>query len=244
MQSAFLVIEKAVRQIKGGHGHGHSHGAAPSTGKKDAIDKVTKQEKTGADAKEQKSATAPAADMKVTAYLNLAADAAHNFTDGLAIGASFLVDERLAWITVFTILLHEVPHEIGDFAILVQAGCSKQKVREAGCGCANACRMPAQQRDPTPNLTHCPCRYSPRPSVACMPPGDDAATDHSNWRHAGHGVRPAQPDLDGCGTYWHLDSQSLLLQTCACGGRLPFRADGDWFLAQDSPYYPGCSLHL
>ena len=70
-------------------------------------------------------------DIKVAGYLNLAADFAHNFTDGLAIGASFLVNRNLGLITTMTILLHEVPHEIGDFAILVQSGCSKYKVRIA-----------------------------------------------------------------------------------------------------------------
>jgi zinc transporter 7 len=64
----------------------------------------------------------------VAGYLNLAADFTHNFTDGLAIGASFLVNKNLGLITTITILLHEVPHEIGDFAILIQSGCSKRKV--------------------------------------------------------------------------------------------------------------------
>ena len=58
----------------------------------------------------------------MSGYLNLAADCAHNFTDGLAIGASFLVSQNLGIITTFTILFHEVPHEIGDFAILIQSG--------------------------------------------------------------------------------------------------------------------------
>lgn len=66
--------------------------------------------------------------IKVAGFLNLAADCMHNFTDGLAIGASFLVGRSLGFVTTITILLHEVPHEIGDFAILVQSGCSKRKV--------------------------------------------------------------------------------------------------------------------
>ena len=67
--------------------------------------------------------------IKVAAYLNLAADCTHNFTDGLAIGASFLVSRNVGLITTLTIFLHEIPHEIGDFAILVQSGCTKRKVR-------------------------------------------------------------------------------------------------------------------
>lgn len=64
----------------------------------------------------------------MSGYLNLAADFTHNFTDGLAIGASFLVGPAVGAVTTLTILLHEVPHEIGDFAILVQSGCTKRKV--------------------------------------------------------------------------------------------------------------------
>jgi zinc transporter 7 len=59
--------------------------------------------------------------------LNLAADFAHNFTDGLAIGASFLRGNAIGYLTTVSILFHEVPHEIGDFAILVQSGCGKRK---------------------------------------------------------------------------------------------------------------------
>ena len=69
-------------------------------------------------------------DIAVAGYLNLAADFTHNFTDGLAIGASYLAGRNVGIITTVTILLHEVPHEIGDFAILVKSGCTKRKVSE------------------------------------------------------------------------------------------------------------------
>lgn len=59
--------------------------------------------------------------------LNLIADFLHNFTDGLAIGASFLSGTKLGLSTTFAIFLHEVPHEIGDYAILIQSGFSKTK---------------------------------------------------------------------------------------------------------------------
>lgn len=70
----------------------------------------------------------PVQDLRVSGYLNLAADLAHNFTDGLAIGASFRGGRGLGILTTMTVLLHEVPHEVGDFAILVQSGCSKKQV--------------------------------------------------------------------------------------------------------------------
>merc|ERR1712156_406796 len=66
-------------------------------------------------------------DIKVAGFLNLAADCFHNFTDGLAIGASFLAGESIGVITTLTILLHEVPHEIGDYAILIQSGVPRNK---------------------------------------------------------------------------------------------------------------------
>lgn len=89
-------------------------------------------------------------DIKVAGYLNLAADFSHNFTDGLAIGASYLAGRSVGIITTFTILLHEVPHEIGDFAILVQSGYSKRKamllqlVTAVGAICGTLCGLLAE----------------------------------------------------------------------------------------------------
>ena len=57
----------------------------------------------------------------------MAADCAHNFTDGLAIGASYLAGHGVGVVTTLTILFHELPHEVGDFAILVQSGYPKRK---------------------------------------------------------------------------------------------------------------------
>lgn len=108
----FLIVEKTVRLFDGGHGHSHS------TDKKKSDDK---QKKKGKDVKEKKE------DIKIAGYLNLAADFTHNFTDGLAIGASYIAGQNIGLITTVTIFLHEIPHEIGDFAILVQSGCSRRK---------------------------------------------------------------------------------------------------------------------
>jgi len=69
--------------------------------------------------------------LKVHGWLNLVADFAHNFTDGLAIGATFQFQQRLGWVTTAAVLLHEVPHEIGDFAILLQCGMNKRQAMAA-----------------------------------------------------------------------------------------------------------------
>ncbi|KAG5264653.1 hypothetical protein AALO_G00256530 [Alosa alosa] len=130
---AFLMVEKFVRLLKGGHshshshGHGHSHGAKAKDSDGEEEEKEEKKEEVKEDKKAPKTVEEKGTDIKVSGYLNLAADFTHNFTDGLAIGASFLVGPTVGLVTTITILLHEVPHEIGDFAILVQSGCTKKK---------------------------------------------------------------------------------------------------------------------
>lgn len=58
----------------------------------------------------------------VSGYLNLAANCMDNFSHGLAIGGAFMVSVRVGIVTTACILAHEIPHEFGDFAILVRAG--------------------------------------------------------------------------------------------------------------------------
>ena len=62
--------------------------------------------------------------LKAGGYLNIVVDVLHNLTDGIAIGASFASGQGVGLATTLSVFLHEVPHEIGDFAILVQSGLS------------------------------------------------------------------------------------------------------------------------
>ncbi len=55
-------------------------------------------------------------------------DTIHNFIDGVAIGAGFMIDPALGLIIAVSTFLHEVPHEIGDFGILLKAGWSRMKI--------------------------------------------------------------------------------------------------------------------
>ncbi len=54
-------------------------------------------------------------------------DTFHNFVDGIIIAAAFLTDVRLGIVTSLAIIAHEIPQEVGDFAILLHSGYSKAK---------------------------------------------------------------------------------------------------------------------
>ncbi len=59
--------------------------------------------------------------------LVLVGDAFHNFTDGIVIAAAFLTSFNIGLAVGFTIIMHEIPQETGDFAILLHDGMSKKK---------------------------------------------------------------------------------------------------------------------
>jgi zinc and cadmium transporter len=60
--------------------------------------------------------------------LVVAGDSIHNFIDGLAIAAAYLADPTLGVLVAIATFLHEVPHEMADFGLMLNAGWSKFKV--------------------------------------------------------------------------------------------------------------------
>jgi zinc and cadmium transporter len=60
-------------------------------------------------------------------YINLLADAVHNFIDGVIIGASYMVSLPVGIATTTAVIFHEVPHELGNFFVLLFAGFTKTK---------------------------------------------------------------------------------------------------------------------
>ena len=57
----------------------------------------------------------------------LVGDAFHNFADGVVIAAAFLVDWQAGVLATAAVMAHEIPHEVGDFMILLNAGYTRRR---------------------------------------------------------------------------------------------------------------------
>lgn len=139
----FVAMDKALRIATGGAGHTHDHGE-----KKDAsngsiaADSATTTAISGDDLKARQRKKDTQADavvtaqkikepetkppIKLSAYLNIVADFTHNITDGLALSSSFYASPTIGATTTLAVFCHEIPHEVGDFALLIQGGMSKK----------------------------------------------------------------------------------------------------------------------
>ncbi|KAJ2979218.1 hypothetical protein NUW58_g7259 [Xylaria curta] len=134
----FVAMDKGLRIATGGAGHDHSHGAhshesSPTSATSSSIEapsKDVKNRKKGAQksdevaTKNEEKEVNPS--VKLGGFLNLIADFTHNITDGLAMSASFYASPTIGATTTVAVFFHEIPHEVGDFALLVQSGFSKR----------------------------------------------------------------------------------------------------------------------
>lgn len=120
--SLFLIMDMLIRSLEGDVDHHHSH----------------TNTKTDNDDKPATTRSAISMMFSSSILLNLTADALHNFTDGLAIGASFATagGNHSTWqamlasrggTATLSILLHEIPHELGDYCILLKNGFTKNE---------------------------------------------------------------------------------------------------------------------
>lgn len=147
----FVAMDKGLRIATGGgggHDHGHSH--SHSENAKGAVDGAhstaieTADGATGLTSRKQKEINGAAvvqangepttphgkdeisSSVKLGGILNMIADFTHNITDGLAMSASFYASPTVGATTTMAVFFHEIPHEVGDFALLVQSGFSKR----------------------------------------------------------------------------------------------------------------------
>lgn len=147
----FVAMDKTLRIATGGEGHDHSHGSHVHDNSQ-AVTATSSTIDTGKDSSELKPRKSAAAgggttatstevsdtdakeinpSVKLGGYLNLIADFTHNITDGLAMSSSFYASPTIGATTTVAVFFHEIPHEVGDFALLVQSGFSKKKAMGA-----------------------------------------------------------------------------------------------------------------
>jgi zinc and cadmium transporter len=62
-----------------------------------------------------------------SAKLILMGDGFHNALDGVLIAAAFMTDVHLGIVTALAVIVHEIPQEVGDLAILLHGGMSRGK---------------------------------------------------------------------------------------------------------------------
>ncbi|KAL2424551.1 Zinc transporter SLC39A7 [Exophiala dermatitidis] len=146
----FMAMDKALRIATGGNGGGHSHShshetnsdnkangvsTSTSTSTSSSATELRKRKTDKADEKDVVDTTASTnpenPSVKLAGLLNLIADFTHNITDGLALSSSFYASPALGATTTMAVFFHEIPHEVGDFALLIQSGFSKRKAMGA-----------------------------------------------------------------------------------------------------------------
>ena len=134
----FVAMDKGLRIATGGEGHTHDHshsngsavadkgsstGAASSQSKDGSLRNRKPESKPLPPTPPQKEEKK---EVKLSAYLNIIADFTHNITDGLALSSSFYASPTIGATTTLAVFCHEIPHEVGDFALLIQGGMSKK----------------------------------------------------------------------------------------------------------------------
>jgi zinc and cadmium transporter len=111
--AVFFVIEKLVLWW---HAHAHERSEEASACPQHADDQSHAHHGSHDHARDRASGV-----------LVLVGDSLHNALDGVLIAAAFLTNVPLGFLTTFAVAAHEIPHRVGDFAILVQAGLSRPR---------------------------------------------------------------------------------------------------------------------
>lgn len=113
----FYMVEAIMQMLHGGHSHDHSE--EPDM----KVDSAKQIEPIELGAMMPGSPPPPVnKPMTSTALMVIMGDGLHNLTDGLAIGAAFSGDPVTGFATALAVFCHELPHELGDFAVLLRSG--------------------------------------------------------------------------------------------------------------------------
>merc|ERR1711970_667065 len=132
----FITLHKVLSYIGvRGHGHSHTTNFAPILKPEEAKLEVNTEDSFSQTSTVLAEDCGSMSDQSIlqgshhshgkmnnTCLMVIIGDAIHNFADGIAIGAAFSIGYGPGISTSIAVLCHELPHEIGDFAILIQNG--------------------------------------------------------------------------------------------------------------------------
>ncbi|XP_074977795.1 zinc transporter ZIP5 [Caretta caretta] len=104
------------------------HSDSPVWGEEGARQPAPGEDGPTAELSHQGHSHGPAAGTADIAWMVILGDGIHNLTDGLAIGAAFSEGVSSGLSTALAVFCHELPHELGDFALLLQAGLPVKRV--------------------------------------------------------------------------------------------------------------------
>ncbi|XP_029313283.1 zinc transporter ZIP12-like isoform X1 [Cottoperca gobio] len=133
---SFFLMERIFSLFVPSHGHGHSdlplelncngqsqRGKSISTIQLGPVDDLDCTE-VSPEHVDTRSPSHPRQGVPLLAVMIIVGDSLHNFADGLVVGAAFSSSSETGMATTVAILCHEIPHEMGDFAVLLSSGLS------------------------------------------------------------------------------------------------------------------------
>ncbi|XP_071341072.1 zinc transporter ZIP12-like isoform X2 [Trachinotus anak] len=133
----FFLIERMFSILVPSHGHSHSgdlplevscngqsqRGKSISTIQLGPVDDLECAE-VSPEHVDTRSPSHQRQGVPLLAVMVIVGDSLHNFADGLVVGAAFSYSADTGMATTVAILCHEIPHEMGDFAVLLSSGLS------------------------------------------------------------------------------------------------------------------------